>query len=83
MNPYEEELAWYWCQTIGSDYEKSPIYRKNFQEYFTKSLKLRYPHATELDKFDFSEIKFVYERERDEKKNRSEAEKAKEKQARD
>jgi DNA topoisomerase-1 len=76
-------LAWYWCQTLGSDYENNEIYRKNFQEYFTKSLKLRFPHATDLNKFDFTEVKLVMEREKEERKNKSEAEKGKQKAARD
>ena len=77
MNPFEEELAWYWCQTIGTDYETNEIYRKNFLTQFSKSLKDRYPQVSKLENFDFSEVKLAYEREKEEKKNRSEEEKAK------
>ena len=38
---------------------------------FGKSLKPRYPQATKLENFDFSEVRKAYEKEREEKKNRS------------
>ena len=30
LNAFEEELAYFWCQRIGTEYEESKIYRKNF-----------------------------------------------------
>lgn len=83
LNPFEEELAWYWCQTLGTDYETNEIYRNNFMSQFAKSLNSRYPHATKLQHFDFTDVKLTYEREREERKNKSEEEKQKLKQEKD
>ena len=83
MNPYEEELAWYWVQTIGTDYETSQIYRDNFMTQFGKSIQARHPEAIKLELFDFSDMRSVYDKERLEKKSKPEEEKAKNKLEKD
>lgn len=30
LNAFEEELAWYWCQSLGTEWAANPIYQKNF-----------------------------------------------------
>ena len=46
-------------------------------QQFGKSLSARYPQVTKLEHFDFTEVRNAYEKDRDEKKNKSEEEKAK------
>eukprot|EP01016_Furgasonia_blochmanni_P001395 TRINITY_DN1052_c0_g1_i15.p1 TRINITY_DN1052_c0_g1~~TRINITY_DN1052_c0_g1_i15.p1 ORF type:complete len:515 (-),score=151.01 TRINITY_DN1052_c0_g1_i15:746-2290(-) len=74
----QEELATYWSQTVGSDWEKRDIYRKNFEEEFKKALKDK---NKKLDDFDFTPIVNHLAKIKEEKKNRSKEDKQKEKEA--
>jgi uncharacterized protein YnzC (UPF0291/DUF896 family) len=47
---------------MGTEYENSEIFRRNFLTEFTQTLKERYPHATSLDQFDFTSIKLLAEK---------------------
>jgi len=85
LSPIQEELAFYWSQGIGSEWETKPEYRLNFSHIFASALGDKKYLA--LDKFDFSPIvQLIAKRKEDkklrdlERKNLSQSEKNKEKQ---
>jgi len=81
----QEEMAYYWSQTIGTDWETKDHYRQNFQKIFCGSFdkKLGY---NKLDAFDFTTIVNYIAEQKEVKKNKTKEEKLAEKaqkQARD
>ena len=68
LTAYEEQLAHYWAQTIGLEWEENQFYKKNFAEQFMVRLKSQHKHITDFDKFDFNPIKLDQERHKEEKK---------------
>ncbi|KAK2195407.1 bifunctional DNA topoisomerase I [Babesia duncani] len=72
LEPCLEEIATYWAQSMGTNYESSDIYRKNFWEAFTKRLEPHHVLLTskaKLDDVDFSKIKQHLEAEKQYKKD--------------
>jgi DNA topoisomerase-1 len=62
LTPAQEEMATYWAQTIGTDWETKPFYLKNFSEAWLASFGAEGPVGTamppaKLEDFDFSLIK--------------------------
>ena len=47
----EEELIWYWYETIGSTYEHNPIFKSNFLKQFMVRFK-----GKDFDLFDFTPL---------------------------
>jgi len=85
LNRDQEEMAYYWSQTIGTDWETKDHYRQNFQKIFcgTFDKKLGY---NKLDAFDFTAIVNYIAEQKEIKKNKTKEEKLAEKaqkQARD
>lgn len=75
LNPYEEELVWYWCQTIGSEWEENEYYRANFIKQFMKRFEKEGKY-TDFSEFDFAPVKAHFEKVREEKKNLTDKKKA-------
>lgn len=80
LNARQEEMAYYWSQTIGSEWETKDTYRKNFSEQFLKSFD-RSLGYTSLDKFDFSAIVNYIAEQKELKKNKTAEDKKAEKAA--
>ncbi|EAS05059.2 DNA topoisomerase I (macronuclear) [Tetrahymena thermophila SB210] len=79
LNLLQEEMATYWSQTLGTDWEHKPKYRENFSKQFLDTFgkdKGKY----DFDKFDFTPIKIHLEEQKEIRKNRSKEEKNQEKQ---
>ena len=77
LNPKEEELATYWSQTIGSEWETKKIYRTNFSKSFLELLQKSHPQM-QIKKFedlDFGPIVKHLEEQKEIKKNRGPEEK--------
>ena len=70
LNKEEEELATYWSQTIGTEWERKPIYRTNFSKNFLKLLGKTHPEIKHFDELDFAPIVNYLEKQRDIKRNR-------------
>ena len=68
LNSYQEEMATYWSQTIGTEWETKKTYRDNFSEEFCKTFK---DEKKNFEKFDFNSIVKYLEEQREIKKNRS------------
>lgn len=68
LTPIQEELAFYWCQTLGTEWEHKEEFRKNFGIAFASSLG-GYPKYEKLDMFDFSNMITLIEERREERKN--------------
>ena len=70
LNPYEEELAIQWTQSLDSDFHKNPFYKKNFSYNFLLSLKSR-ENIEELnfDEIDFTSIQKYLENKKENDKN--------------
>lgn len=68
-------MVWYWCQTIGSEWEQNEFYRTNFQKQFMKRFE-KEGRFTDFNIFDFMPIKLHFEKIREDKKNMSEEKKA-------
>ncbi|EDO06695.1 Eukaryotic DNA topoisomerase I catalytic core family protein [Babesia bovis T2Bo] len=79
LTPDLEEVATFWAQSIGTNYEESEIYRRNFWNTFTsmfpKGHVIRKSKAT-LKDCDFSEIRAHLDMEREKKKEQKEYYKA-------
>lgn len=54
LTPLQEEMAYYWCQTLGSEWEHKPEYRGNFARQF--SILLGDPKYSVLEKFNFKGV---------------------------
>ena len=64
MNPLEEELAWFWVETLGTERETDKYYRKNFSgKFMERFIKEKTPY-NDFDKFDFSPVKIFRENEK-------------------
>lgn len=79
MNRYQEEMAYYWSQTVGTDWEQKQHYRDNFEKAFTSTFdkKLGY---TKLEDFDFTEMVTYINEQKEVRKNRTAEEKKVEKE---
>ena len=75
LNKPEEELATYWSQTIGSEWERKPIYRTNFSMTFMELLNKSHPEIKNFDDLDFDPIVKYLGEQREIKKNRGPDEK--------
>lgn len=68
LNPFQEEVAIYWTQTLGTEWETKKFYRDNFVKQFVDSFEgtdIHKQHTTlSFDLFDFSDIKVVLERQK-------------------
>lgn len=61
LTPLQEEMAYYWCQTLGSEWEFKDKYRLNFAEQF--SILLGDQKYKDIQKFNFENvIKLIEER---------------------
>jgi len=80
LSPYQEEMAYYWSQTIGTDWETKEHYKKNFEREFLKTFDKSLGY-TSLAGFDFSEIVKYIAEQKEIKKNRTAEEKKIEKDA--
>ena len=79
LNRYQEEMATYWAQTLGTDWEqKNDAYKKNFRENFLKTFDKNSEYK-DFDKFDFMPIRQHLDAKHEEKKNRSKEVKQQEK----
>ena len=67
----QEEVATFWVQTIGTDWEKKKTYRNNFLETFTKLLGEQYykKEDIKLEDFDFTSLHKHHTKLKEEKKN--------------
>lgn len=68
LNPYQEEVAIYWTQTLGTEWETKKYYRDNFVKLFIESFEsselIQQNPNLSFDLFDFSDIKKVLERQK-------------------
>lgn len=85
LNSFQEEIATYWSQSLGTDWESNQRYRTNFEELFLKS----FPKSAGKIKFediDFTPIVDHLQKEKEKRKEKTPEEKErlkKEKQVRD
>ena len=57
VSTFQEELATYWTQTLGTDWLKNPYYTKNFSSLFLKTfIDKPIKFKTEKDSYKLSEI---------------------------
>lgn len=68
-------MVWYWCQTIGSEWEQNEFYRANFIKQFMKRFE-KEDRYTDFNEFDFSRVKLYSEKVREDKKNLPDKKKA-------
>ena len=54
LTPFQEEMAYYWCQSVGTEWETKEEYRNNFIRQFSALFKDR--KYTKLDLFDFTTV---------------------------
>ena len=54
LTPEQEEMALAWVKKLGTDYVKDSVFVKNFTNDFSKALGVE---ASQIEDFDFSEIK--------------------------
>lgn len=54
LSHLQEELAYYWCQSLETEWETKPEYRKNFIDKFSKEFCNSISY--DLDKFDFKNM---------------------------
>lgn len=80
LSPLQEEMAYYWSQTIGSDWETKDHYVKNFEREFLKTFDSKDGY-TKLKSFDFREIVNYIAEQKEIKKNKTTEEKKAEKEA--
>ena len=71
----EEELATYWSQTVGTEWERKPAYRQNFSKNFLELVKKSYPEIKNFDDLDFGPIVKHLEVQKEIKRNRGPEEK--------
>ncbi|ORM40838.1 DNA topoisomerase 1 [Babesia sp. Xinjiang] len=79
LTPDLEEIATFWAQSIGTNYEESEIYRRNFWQTFVGMLPKGHRIRTgrgKLEDCDFSDIRQHLEREKEKKKENKEYYKA-------
>jgi len=79
LNRNQEEMAYYWAQSLGSDWETKEHYRNNFAKIFCGSFDRRLGY-TKLENFDFSSIVNYIAEQKEIKKNKTKEEKLAEKQ---
>lgn len=75
LSPEVEEVATFWAQSIGTQYEESKIYRKNTWRTFCSLLPKGHPIKAArgtLEDCDFSDIKNHLEEEKEKKKENKE-----------
>ncbi|AFZ79067.1 DNA topoisomerase type I, putative [Theileria equi strain WA] len=75
LPPEIEEIATMWAQSIGTNYETSEIYCKNFWNVFTSKFEKSHPirkSSSKLKDCDFSKIKEHLENEKQKKKDNKE-----------
>lgn len=75
LQPEIEEVATMWAQSIGTNYETSEIYCKNFWNVFTSKFEKSHPirkSGSKLKDCDFSKIKEHLENEKQKKKDNKE-----------
>ncbi|EGR32433.1 hypothetical protein IMG5_083110 [Ichthyophthirius multifiliis] len=77
---YQEEMATYWSQTLGTDWENKPCYRDNFSKQFLTTFSEK---NMDFNKFNFWPIKEHLEAQKEIRKNRSKEEKKSEKDRKD
>lgn len=75
----QEEMAYYWSQTIGSDWETKETYVNNFSKLFLSTFDKKSGY-TSLKDFDFSDIVTYIADQKEIKKNRTPEEKKAEKE---
>lgn len=75
LNTKEEELATYWSQTIGSEWEQKANYRSNFSGIFLQLLRKRHPEIQSFDDLDFGPIVKHLEEQKEIRKNKTPEEK--------
>lgn len=80
LNPLQEEMAYYWSQTIGSDWETKEHYKLNFEKAFLKTFDKSLGY-TSLASFDFKHIVAYIAEQKEIKKNKTVEEKKAEKEA--
>lgn len=80
LTPLQEEMAYYWSQTIGSDWETKEHYVKNFEKQFLGSFEKGSGYS-KLSAFDFREIVTYIAEQKEIKKNKTPEEKKAEKEA--
>lgn len=68
LDSYQEEIAVYWTQTIGTEWETKKYYRDNFIKIFMDSFEgseLAKQHGTlAFESFDFMDVKRVLEKQK-------------------
>lgn len=67
LTPIQEELAFYWCQTVGTDWEHKEEFRRNFSIVFASSLGGN-PKYEKLELYDFTNMQKLIEERREERK---------------
>jgi len=75
LNNQEEELATYWSQTIGTEWENKSIYRTNFSTNFLHLLSKSHPEIKHFDDLDFAPVVKYLEEQKEIKRNRGPEEK--------
>ena len=84
MTPEQEEMAYCWSESVGTEWEENKVYRKNFFKEFKKTFKKKLGY-TDFDSFDFSDIvgyiedEKAMEKEKTAREKKAEKEKKKEK----
>lgn len=71
LTPEQEEISIYWCQSLGSDYENHPIFKKNVATLFESIFKGK----VSLQDINFSPIIKHLEAQKEEKKKERELKK--------
>lgn len=70
LDAHQEEIATYWAQTLGSEWENKPFYVKNFSKMFIESFENENEKIKEhlnFKDFDFSPIKEYLTKEKEKK----------------
>lgn len=67
LTPMQEELAFYWCQIVGTDWEHKEEFRRNFAKVFASSLG-GHSKYERLEMFEFANVLKLIEERREERK---------------
>jgi DNA topoisomerase-1 len=67
LSPLQEEIAYYWCQNLGTDWEHKEEFRKNFSKVFATSLG-GHSKFEKLELYDFHNMIKLIEERREERK---------------
>lgn len=71
LTKQQEEIIYFWCQTIGTDWEQKKIYRKNVENLISST----FSSPKKLEKFDFKPMLSQMKKEKEEKEKIKEARK--------